>query len=136
MKLNRIQRKTSDLTWKKSGLELSVFSEHRRVNLYLRVWLRWCARRTQEFILVRAERPYVQFAAARVTGTWFTVGVTNRREKESVAEPHNLMSPRSTCLSLDTKYSREDTKLRSSVEHTTRENLKIHIFLSGSQMKE
>ena len=38
----------------------------------------------QGFILVRAERPYVQFAAARVTGTWFTVGVTNRRERERI----------------------------------------------------
>ena len=46
--------------------------------LYLRVWLGWYARRTQGFILVRAECPYVQFTAARVTGTWFVVGVTNR----------------------------------------------------------
>ena len=43
-----------------------------------------CARRTQGFILVRTERPYVQFAAARVTGTWFVVGVTNRRERERI----------------------------------------------------
>ena len=53
-------------------------SSYRRVNLYLCVWLGWCARKTQGFILVRAEHPYVQFAAARVTGTWFAVGVTNR----------------------------------------------------------
>ena len=39
-----------------------------------------------------------------------------------VAEPPNLMRPRSTCLPLDTKYPREDTKLRRSVEHTLREN--------------
>ena len=31
-----------------------------------------------------AEHPYVQFAAARVTGTWFAVGVTNRRERERI----------------------------------------------------
>ena len=49
-----------------------------------------------------------------------------------VAEPPNLMPPRSICLLLDTKYSREDTKLRSFVEHTSRENSKIHIFSSGS----
>ena len=49
-----------------------------------------------------------------------------------VAEPPNPMPPRSTCLSLDTKYSREDTKLRSFVEHTLRENSKIYIFPSGS----
>ena len=54
----------------------------------------------------------------------------------SVAEPPNLMPPRSTCLPLDTKYSRNDAKLRSSVEHTPRENPKIHIFSSGSQMRE
>ena len=36
------------------------------------------------FILVRAKRPYVQFAAARVTDTWFVVGVTNRQEREKV----------------------------------------------------
>ena len=64
--------------------QLSVFSDHRRVNLYLRVWLGWCARRTQGFILVRAERPNVQFTAARVTDTWFAVGVTNRRERERI----------------------------------------------------
>ena len=50
----------------------------------------------------------------------------------SVAEPPNLMSPRSTYLPLDTKYSREDIKLRSSVEHTLRENSKFYIFPSGS----
>ena len=36
---------------------LSVFLDHRRVNLYLRVWLGWCARRTQGFILVRRNVP-------------------------------------------------------------------------------
>ena len=50
----------------------------------------------------------------------------------TVVEPPNLMPPRSSCIPLDTKYSREDTKLHSSVEHTPRENSKIHIFLSGS----
>ena len=47
----------------------------------------------------------------------------------------SLIPPRSTCLPLDTKYSREDTKLRGSIEHTPWENLKIHIFPSG-QMRE
>jgi len=42
-------------------------------------------RRTQGFILVRAERPYVQFAAAHVTGTWFALGVTNRQEREMIS---------------------------------------------------
>ena len=36
------------------------------------------------FILVLAERPYVQFAIAHVTGTWFAVGVTNRQERERI----------------------------------------------------
>ena len=36
---------------------VGVFSDHRRLNLYLHVRLGWCARRTQEFILIRAERP-------------------------------------------------------------------------------
>ena len=49
-----------------------------------------------------------------------------------VAEPSNLMPLRSTCLPLDTKYPGEDTKLCSSVEHTPRDNLKIHIFRSES----
>ena len=44
-------------------------SNHRLVNLYLRVWPGWCPRRTQGFILVRAECPYVQSVAARVTDT-------------------------------------------------------------------
>ena len=43
----------------------------------------------------------------------------------NVAEPPNLMPHRSTCIPLNTKYSREDTKLRSSVEHTPWENTKI-----------
>ena len=45
-------------------------SSYRRVNLYLRVWLGWCAQKTQGFILVWAEHPYVQFEAAHVTGTY------------------------------------------------------------------
>ena len=62
---------------------LSVFLDHRRVNLYLRVSLGWCARRTQGFIPVRVKHPYIQFAAARVTGTWFIVGVIDMREKKN-----------------------------------------------------
>ena len=46
-----------------------------------------------------------------------------------VAEPSNLMPPRSACLLLDTKHSMEDTKSRGRVEHTPGENLKIHIFI-------
>ena len=45
-----------------------------------------------------------------------------------VAEPSNLMSLRSARLPLDTKHSRENTKLLDSVGHTPGENLKIHIF--------
>ena len=45
-----------------------------------------------------------------------------------VAESPNLMPLRSTCLPLDTKYSRKNTKLRSSIGHTPRENPKIHIL--------
>ena len=45
-----------------------------------------------------------------------------------VAEPHNLMPPRSARLPLDTKHSKEDTKLLGSVGHTPGENPKIHIF--------
>ena len=39
--------------------ELSVFLKHRQVNLYLRIWLGWCTRRTQGFILVQTKYPYV-----------------------------------------------------------------------------
>jgi len=35
-----------------------------------------------------------------------------------MAEPPNLMPLKGTCLPLDTEYPSEDTKLRSSVEHT------------------
>ena len=45
-----------------------------------------------------------------------------------MAEPSNLMPHRSACLPLDTKHSRENTKLLGSVGHTPRENPKIHIF--------
>ena len=64
---------------------LPVFSDHRRVNLYLCIWLGWCARKTQGFILVRAERPYIQSIVARVTSTWFVVGVTNWLGREKVS---------------------------------------------------
>ena len=56
--------------------------------------------------------------------------------KISVAEPSNLMSPRSACLLLDTKHPKENTKLLGSVGHTPGENQKIYIFSSGSQMRE
>ena len=45
-----------------------------------------------------------------------------------MAEPPNLMHPRSACLSLDTKHSKDNTKLLGSVGHTPGENPKIHIF--------
>ena len=45
-----------------------------------------------------------------------------------VVEPPNLMPHRSACLPLDTKHSRESTKLLGSVGHTPGENPKIHIF--------
>jgi len=54
----------------------------------------------------------------------------------AVVEPPNLMPPRSTRLLLDTKYPREDTKLHGPVGHTLGENPNIHIFPSGSQMRE
>ena len=54
----------------------------------------------------------------------------------TVVEPPNLMPPRSARLPLDTKHSRENTKLLGSIGHTPGENLKIHIFPSGSQMRE
>ena len=47
---------------------------------------------------------------------------------EYVAEPPNLMSHRSACLPLDTKHSRENTKLLGFVGHTPGENPKTHIF--------
>ena len=53
---------------------------------------------------------------------------TNIYKKLNMAEPPNLMPPKSTYLPLDTKYSREDTKLRSSIEHTPRENPKSTFF--------
>ena len=60
-------------------------------------------------------------------GTWVAI---------YVAEPPNLMPPRSARLPLDTKHSRKTTKLLGSVGHTPGENPKIHIFPSGSQMRE
>ena len=53
-----------------------------------------------------------------------------------VAELSNLMLSRSTYLPLDTKYSRKDIKLHGPIGHTPGENPKIHIFSSGSQMRE
>ena len=45
-----------------------------------------------------------------------------------VVEPPNLMPPKGACLPLDTKHSRENTKLLGSIRHTPEENPKIHIF--------
>ena len=45
-----------------------------------------------------------------------------------VAEPPNVMPHRSARLPLDTKHSRENTRLLGSVGHTPGENPKIHIF--------
>ena len=45
-----------------------------------------------------------------------------------MAEPPNQMPLRSACLPLDAKHPKENTKLLGSVEHTPRENPKIHIF--------
>ena len=63
---------------------VGVSSKHQRVNLY------YCALdpdgvlKDTRFILIRAECPYVQFAAAaRVNSTErFVVGVTNGRERD------------------------------------------------------
>ena len=64
------------------------------------------------------------------------VHLGSRFTKVDVVEPPNLMPHRSACLPLDTKHSKENTKLLGPVRHTSRENLKIHIFPSGSQMRE
>jgi hypothetical protein len=55
--------------------------DRRLVNLCLRVWLGWCVRKTQGFILVQVECPYIQFELP-VFLQWFAVGVTNGRERE------------------------------------------------------
>ena len=54
----------------------------------------------------------------------------------NVAEPPNLMPPRSARLLLDTKHSGEDTKLHGSIEHTPKGEPKNPHFPSGSQMRE
>ena len=46
-----------------------------------------------------------------------------------MVEPPNIMHPRTARLPLDTKHSRENTKLLGSVAHTPGENPKIHIFV-------
>ena len=45
-----------------------------------------------------------------------------------VAEPHNLIPPRSARLPLDTKHPKENTNLLGSIGHSPGENPKIHIF--------
>ena len=46
-----------------------------------------------------------------------------------MAEPPNLMPPRSARLPLDNKHPKENTKLLGSVGHTPGKNPKIHIFV-------
>ena len=57
-------------------------------------------------------------AVVVVGAAWTPMG------KAAMAEPPNLMPHRSTYLLVDTKYSKKDTKLRSSVDHTPRKNQK------------
>ena len=92
----------------------------------------------QEVVGTRSE-------AQHVRAWWDAIGTTTVAQGQAladghalaaVAEPPNLMPPKSTCLPLETKYSRDGTKLRSSIEHTPGENPKIHIFPPGSQMRE
>ena len=59
-----------------------------------------------------------------------------RAKASVVAEPSNLMPPRSARLPLDTKHPRKNTKLLGYVGHTLGENPKIHIFPLGLQMRE
>jgi hypothetical protein len=81
----------------------------------------------------------------RTFGSWYydeepcttgNGGSTSISEAALVAESPNLMPSQEYLSSIRHKYSRENTKLRDSVEHTTKENSKIHIFTSGSQMRE
>ena len=86
----------------------------------------WCVTCCAELTRLAAMSHGAEVIATRQWAWWCV----------SVAEPPNLMPPRSACLLLDTRHSREDTKLRSSIGHTPRKNQKIHIFTSGSQMRE
>jgi hypothetical protein len=64
-------------------------SDRRLLILCLRVWLGWCAKKTQGSILVRAECPYVQFRLLMFLH-WFAVGVTNGRERKRA--PNSLVA--------------------------------------------
>jgi len=55
--------------------------------------------------------------------------------RDGVAEPPNLMPLRSARLLLDTKHSRENTKLLGFVGHTPGENPKIHIRIINERIK-
>ena len=61
---------------------------------------------------------------------------SNQVRSYSVAEPPNLMPPKSAHLPLDTKHSGENNKLLGSVRHTPGENPKSTFLPSGSQMRE
>ena len=62
-------------------------------------------------------------------GKWIkAIFTTCTYAARTVAEPPNLMPHRSACLPLDTKHSRENTKLLGFVGHTPGETPKIHIF--------
>jgi hypothetical protein len=50
----------------------------------LRVWPRWCAKRTQVCILVRVECPYVQALPLVLLALRFTVGVTNGWQRDEI----------------------------------------------------
>ena len=71
----------------------------------------------------------VQIYKMEKFGKWIkAIFTTCTYAARTVAEPPNLMPHRSACLPLDTKHSRENTKLLSSIGHTLGENPKIHIF--------
>ena len=70
---------------------------------------------SQEAIKKVQSAPYQIFTGTNCSGD---LSNTYRYKKVSVAEPPNLMPHRSACLPLDTKHSRENTKLLGSIGHT------------------
>ena len=82
--------------------------------------------RPLHYILVRSQTYYPKHILAY------------KSRKTYVAEPPNLMPHKSACLSLDTKHSRENTKLHSSVRHTPGENPKnphFYIRITNKRIK-
>jgi hypothetical protein len=90
------------------------------------LWTTYLADQPLDFFGQRESERYGQTRSRQFS----TYSSYKRKSYSNVAEPPNAEYPSSIT------HLGENIKLHDSVEHTARENSKIHIFTLGSQMRE